>query len=177
MSFFHSLFSSGKNKNSKKKNMVLFHSLAKKEVVYFCVHERLTYDSARQLDPIRQALLRGVKCTFVFADDLPLSQEFVELMQVFAQQVSLYLIHDHTYLQHRRARRHGRDILIVDNEHIRYCYPRRQKGKESGWWNLSGVILNDVPNTIQAQRTYIERVIRLSSTLTSVDDVHPTHNA
>lgn len=166
MQFFHSIFGHKKKKAKDEEKFVPFHSLAKREIIYFFVYERFSYDAMGQLEPIREALARGIKCKFIFAHDFPISAELIALMSAFKKQIEIHLIYDDLYLQNRRGRRHGRDIIIIDDDFIRYYYPRH-RGK--GWWKHSSVILNDVPNVIYRQRKAIERVIKLNATLTSID--------
>lgn len=168
MQFFHSIFGHKKKKVKDEEKLIPFHSLAKREIIYFFVYERFSYDEKGQLEPIRQALERGIKCKFILAHDFPISAELIALMSFHKQQIEVYLIRDDLYLQNRRGRRHGRDIIIIDDDFIRYYYPRH-RGK--GWWKHSSVILNDVPNTIFEQRRCIERVIRLNAKPISVDEL------
>lgn len=171
MRFFHSIFGHKKKKVKDEEKLVPFHSLAKREIIYFFVYERFSYDAMGQLEPIRQALARGIKCKFIFAHDFPISAELIALMSAFKKQIETYLIYDDLYLQNHRGRRHGRDIIIIDDDFIRYYYPRH-RGK--GWWKHSSVILNDVPNIIYQQRRTIERVIKLNATPIFIDELSST---
>ena len=168
MRFFQSIFGHRKNKIKDEDKLVPFHSLAKHEIIYFFVYERFPYDEKGQLEPIHQALDRGIKCKFIFAHDFPISSELIGILSVYTQQTDVYLIRDDLYLRNHRSRRHGRDVIIIDNDFIRYYYPRH-RGK--GWWKHSSVILNDVPNVICRQRQAIEKVISLNATSISVHEL------